>query len=211
MAANTRWCPIHCNNHVICAIDIRTGGPDPNCADLLEVCFLPVDHSFRVSKEFGLFHLRMRPAWKVDKKWAQISEPVLEEFKNSLFDTSRGYEMFERWFTDTLQMKLHKKIMPLVWNYESIRPWLKMWMGDLGFEHHIHENYRDCMSMLNWWNDRHAYFGEEVPYKHPTIGQLMIRSGVQLLERNSVMANCKGIVECYHHMVKDYVPAQGSR
>lgn len=211
MAANTRWGPIHCNNNVICAIDVRTGGPNSERADLLEICFLPVNHSFQVSKDFSLFHLKFRPVWPVDKKYAQINDDVLNQHKMSCFDAAKGYELFERWFVDTLGMKQHKKIMPLVWNYETVRPWLKAWMGDFGFEYHIHENYRDCMSLLNWWNDRHAYFGEEVPYKHPTFGQLVTRSGVKLVERNSVPSNCKALVECYHHMVKDYVPAQGMR
>lgn len=206
MAANTLWGPIHSNNNVICAIDIRTGGPDPMRADLLEVCIVPVDHSFRVHSQFGMFHLKIRPSWKVDTKHARISADKFTEFQQSPFDASGAQDLFERWTQTALGLKKHKKIMPLVWNYEQTRPWLKLWLGDSGYDHFIHENVRDMMTLLNFVNDRYAFYGEEVPYKHPTFGQLTVRSGVSLIERNCLASNCKALIDVYNFMMRVYVP-----
>lgn len=196
--------PEHTNNNVVCAIDIRVGGLDPSCCDVLEICFVPLNHSFKVSGDFGLFHTLIRPSWPVDKKIAKLSEDTLKEHRAAP-DAVTALDMFETWFQQ-MNLPRHKKIMPLVWNWMDIQPYLKIWLTGSYFTDFIHESVRDCLPLLNYVNDRCSIMGEEVPYKHPTFGQLVCRSDVELLERNSLMANCKALSDAYRVILGRRLP-----
>lgn len=200
--AKLNWGPIHANSNVLCVIDIRTGGTDPRESDLLEVCFLPLNHSYKPHPEFPMFNIRMRPSYPVDLKQARLSKDKLVDFKESPLDSIKGGEVFEAW-TERLALKEHKKIIPVAWNWIEIQPWIKFWLGDLTYEHYIHESHRDLLVLLNFINDREDYFGSEPPYKHPTFGQLLGRSGVKLFDRNSLPANCVALSECYRHILQN--------
>lgn len=191
--------PEHVNNNLICAIDIRVGGTDPMTSDLLEICVLPLNHSFKVSVDFGLFHTKIQPAWPVDRKVSGLGKEALVEH-TSAPDSVLALEMFERWFFE-LNLPKHKKIMPLVWDWSHVFPYLKIWMPGSNFGDFIHESVRECLPLLNYVNDRQSLMGQEVTFKHPTFGQLCARSGVEHIERNSVLSNCKALSDAYRHIL----------
>ena len=191
--------PIHTNSNVICAIDIRVGGIDPIQSDILEVCFLPLNHSYRPHPTITPFNIRMRPSFLVDLKIAKIGRPELSEFEGSMFDQITGCELFERWW-ENIRHQENKLIMPLVWNWTYIKPWLDNWLGST-YHHYIHDSYREMMSLLNFMNDRADFHGDEPPYKQPTLAQLFCRSDVKLIDRNSLIANCKGYSDVYRYLL----------
>lgn len=195
--AKLRWGPMHANSNVICAIDIRTGGIDPLESDLLEVCFLPLNHSYKPHDEFTLFNLRIRPSFPVNLKYARLNREVFKtDFLESPHDGIKSAELFEYW-TERLELKQHKKILPLCWNWAEVKPWLKHWLG-LTYDAFIHpESVRDLSTLLNFINDREDYYGNDIPYKQPTFDQLVKRSEVKLFDRNSLTANCLAMSECY--------------
>lgn len=191
--------PEHVNNNLICAIDIRVGGTDPMTSDLLEICVLPLNHSFKVSADFGLFHTMIQPAWPVDLKHAGLGKETLKEYLGAP-DSVLALELFEQWLLE-LNLPKHKKIMPLVWNWSDVFPYLKIWMTGRNYGDFMHESVRDCLPLLNYVNDRQSLMGQEVTFKHPTFSQLTCRSGVELIERNSVLANAKALSDVYRHIM----------
>jgi hypothetical protein len=205
MPGKYEYGPEHTNSNVICAIDIRTGGPDPTCSDLLEVAFLPVDHSFRFNSSFNLFHVKIRPEWPVDKKYARLSEEKLKEYTYGCPDSVTARTRFEKWTEETVKLKKYKKIMPLVWDWSSIKPFIQNWLGS-SFDDLVHESVRDMLSTLNFMNDRYSYWGEEVIFKHPQFGQLLARMKLGLIETNSVTANCMGLIQANHELMRKWIP-----
>lgn len=191
--------PEHVNCNLICAIDIRVGGTDPMTCDMLEICVLPLSHSFKVSSDFGLFHTKIQPSWPVDRKLAGISNEVMPEYLSAP-DSVLALELFETWFLQ-LGLPKHKKIMPLTWDWGFTQPYLKIWMTGRNYGDFIHESVRDCLPLLNYVNDRQSLMGEEVKFKHPTFGQLTTRTDVELIERNSVLANAKALSDAYRYIL----------
>jgi hypothetical protein len=206
MPKNLSWGPVHANNNVICAIDIRVGGDDPLRSDLLEVCFLPVNHSYKIHPHFLMFSAKIRPAWPVDGKIARLNQEALATFVTSSQDGVTARSMFERWCEQTLQLKKHKKVLPLVWNWARMVPYLQLWLGSSYEDLIYHESVRDLLAVLNFINDRNDFWGEEVPFKHPRFGEIVNRNDVELIERNSLSANCDAMIKAYNQLLRGYIP-----
>lgn len=201
------WGPEHVNSNVICAIDVRVGGTDPSCSDLLEVCLIPVNHSFKMSKEFNLFSLKIRPSWRVDRKVARLNADNIGEYETSIHDAIGSFGLFEHWCEHTLQLKHNKRIMPLCWDWSLIRPFLKTWMGEEGFATNVDETgLRELVTTMNFVNDRHSFWGDEVPYPIIKEGQMCARSGVALIDKNSMTSNCKAYIDWYGSQLRSYLP-----
>lgn len=205
MSSKLSYGPVHVNNNVICAVDIRVGGIDPHQSDLLEVCFLPVNHSYKIHEHFIMFNAKIRPSWPVDAKVAKLGKEALATFRVASQDAVTARSMFEKWCEYTLQLKKYKKIMPLCWDWARIEPYLRIWLGS-SYEELIHDSVRDMLSVLNFVNDRSDFWGEEVPFKHPTIGQFIVRSDIDLIERNSLPANCDALIKSYYQVLRGYLP-----
>src|ERR1700744_364552 len=126
-----RFGPMHTNGNVIVAFDIRVGGTDPFNSDLLEVCFMPLNHSYRPHPEFGPFNLCLRPSYPVDKKIAHLSLSRLEtEFISSPTDAISGAELFGHWWRG-IRPGPENKMQFLCWDWASKKPWLESWLeGD---------------------------------------------------------------------------------
>lgn len=205
MSNKLAYGPVHANNNVICAIDIRTGGTDPLRSDLLEVCFLPVSHSYKIHPRFIMFNLKIRPAWQVDTKVAKLSKESLLSFQLASQDsvTSRG--MFEKWCEQSLLLKKYKKVMPLCWDWARIEPWLRIWLGS-SFDDLIEDSVRDLMAVRNFINDRSDFWGDEIPFPKPQFSNLVSRNDLELIERNSLPANCDAIIRTYYQLLRGYIP-----
>ena len=201
-----KWGPTHTNNNVICAIDIRVGGERPQNSDVLEVAFLPLNHSFKLSPEMKMFQVKIRPSWKVDSKVAGLNAVTIKDYTSSPFDGISSFALFERWVETTLELKPGKKIMPLVWDWARLKPYLQNWMGDETFDHYIHESVRDGMTVLNFLNDRWDVWGESPEFKQPTFSQFCTRSGVELIEKSSMSANAMALIEVYRQQLGKYIP-----
>lgn len=200
MAANTRYGPIHANNNVICAVEVVQWG---ELGSPVEVAFYPLDHSFRPNHRFKHFHLKMKPDFPNDE--TELKKAHQKVYTEAAYDSLAGYSLFELWVEKDLELKNRKRLQPLVWDWATVRPVLKRWMGDCGFEHHIMDTPRDLMTLLNFVNDRHDRWGETVPYVHPTKNQLFNRSGVKLID-DGLTASALGLAEVYSLMLSQRFP-----
>lgn len=205
-ASSLRYGPVHANSNVICAVDIRVGGLEPDRCDLLEIAILPINHSYKVHPEFRLFHTRIRPSWPVDLKVAKLSKDKLKEYQQSSFDSIGAFGIFEHWCRDVLQLKEHKKIMPLVWDWAKIKPYLMAWAGPTNFEDHFSEVVRDLLPVMSFVNDRTDFFGDTIQYPIPKFTQLCTRNHIEIIERNSTVANVKGLVDANYELIRGYLP-----
>lgn len=203
------WGPTHTNCNVICAIDIRVGGDDPVSSDLLEIAVLPVNHSYKLHPVLKMFQVKIRPAWKVDRKVAKLSSTNIGDFLTSSFDSVGAFALFERWVRD-MEMKSGKKLIPLVWDWGHVKPRLQNWMGELSFDHYFLNAPRDCVSVLNFMNDRSHLWGEDQEFKHPTFAQFLTHTGTELIDTNSVTSNAKALIDAYRKVLGTYMPGHKS-
>jgi hypothetical protein len=195
-----RYGPHHTNLNMIVAIDIRVGGEDVLCSDLLEVCAMPLNHSYKPHPEFPPFNLPIKPSYPVDLKIAGLSrERFADEFLSSAHDAIKVGELFCTWWK-AIRPKPDKKIIPFVWDWHRVQPWLDFWLGGEYLEI-FHETHRELMSVMHFLNDREDYYGNDIFYKMQTFGNVVTNSGTELLMRNNLMANCKALSDCYRSML----------
>jgi hypothetical protein len=188
---------------MICAVDIRVGGSDPLVSDLLEICILPLNHSYKPHEEFPPFNVSMRPSFLVDLKVARLNKDRFrEQFEQSLLDQIKGVELFEYWW-NMIRIKEQKKIIVLTWDWPVVKPWLQNWLGDHNFEYNFHETYRDLVPLMNFLNDREDYYGNPVKFVIPTFENVAKRSGHTLIDRNSLVANCVAMSHMYRKFLAD--------
>lgn len=206
MSSKLAYGPVHANNNVICAIDIRVGGEDADSSDLLEVCFMPVNHSYKVHDKFLMFNAKIRPVWPVDNRIAKVNQERLKDFETTLFDSVTARSMFEKWCENTLQLKRGKKVMPLVWDWERMTPFLKNWLGS-SYPDYIEEKVvRDVRSVMHFINDRHAFWGEEIFFKKVQFTNFINRSDLEFIEKNSLTSNCRALLDGYRELLRRYIP-----
>jgi hypothetical protein len=195
-----RWGPHHLNLNVICAVDVRVGGESPETSDLLEVCFMPLNHSYRPHQEFAPFNICIKPSYPVDLKTARLSKDRFQEqFLTSAFEAVKAVELLEHWWS-AIRARPNNQLVCMAWDWTRVQPWLRYWLDPI-YSEIISESHRDLVSLLNFINDREDYYGEEPPYKAPTLQQLITRSNVQLIDRNSLLANCKAMSDCYRYLL----------
>lgn len=193
-----RWGPEHLNHNVIVAFDIRCGGSDPLLADLLEVCFMPLNHSYRPHPEFLPFNMRMKPSFPVDLKRARMSRPVLDEYLTAIA-SDQVADLLERWWAG-IREKPDKKAVLLGHDVIHKLPWISHWLGGLYLEI-FHETYRDVTSLMHFLNDRADYRGDPVRYKQASWSDFCKSSNAELIDRNSLMANCKSLSDGYRWLL----------
>jgi hypothetical protein len=192
------WGPEHLNHNVIVAFDIRCGGTDPYSSDLLEVCFMPLNHSYRPHPEFLPFNMRMRPSFPVDLKVARLNRPTLDEYYESL-TSETVVDLLEHWWRQ-IREKPDKKAVLLGHNVIYKIRWLEYWLGGSYLEI-FHETYRDVTSLMHFLNDRADYRGEPVRYKQANWRDFCKSSQAQLIDNNSLMANCKSLSDGYRYLL----------
>ncbi len=195
--AKLRWGPNHLNSDMIVALDIRVGGEQPYNSDLLEVCFMPLNHSYKPHPEFAPFNIRIRPDFDVDNKIAGIDKQTLKT--EHVMPADQVCNLLEAWWS-AIRAKPSNKMCILCWDWPTKKPWIEHWLTG-SYSELIAESYRDSLPLLNFVNDRSDYRGEEVTYKQPTFSQLVTRSGYKLIARNSLMANCLALSESYRFIL----------
>jgi hypothetical protein len=192
------WGPEHLNHNVIVAFDIRRGGTDMFSSDLLEVCFMPLNHSYRPHAEFLPFNMRMKPSFPVDLKHARLSRPALEEFLTAL-PSDQVADLLEHWWKQ-IREKPEKRAVLLGHDMIYKIPWVQHWLGTL-YPEIFHETYRDVTSLMHFLNDRDDYRGDPVRYKQANWRDFCKSSNAPLLDRNSLLLNCKSLSDGYRWML----------
>lgn len=198
--AKLNYGPMHLNLDVIVAIDIRVGGHDPYNSDLLEVCAMPLNHSYRPHPVFIPFHLRIRPTFPVDLKTAHLGSTVFaEEYLSSPSDGIHSAELFGHWWRG-FRARPDKKMQILCWDWPAKQKWVETWLGG-DYEDFISTKYRDLLTVTQFVNDRDDYQEGTVQYPVQEFANILGYSGIELLSRNSLMSNCKAMSDLYRHFL----------
>lgn len=109
-----------CDN-LVCAVHVKTSGPTPYIHDIIEFNILPIDSEYNRSKVFQPFHLKMWPK-RPENSWYKYERTF------DRVDYSTGYSVFESWY-DSLQLRRFARIIPLVFNWPDIKPFLNDFFG----------------------------------------------------------------------------------
>jgi hypothetical protein len=179
----------------MCAIDAKFDD-----LNMLEVAFIPMNHSYQIHNHFMPLHLCMRPAFPVDRK--KIKTPI-KELETRTMDMVTGSGMVEHWCKQFLERG--KKLQPVVYNWAGLHVALHQWMG-LSYEECISNEPRDLKTLFNFLKDRMDFWGQSEGHLGNTLRSCLAHIGIDTFDRNSVLANAKGIIDGYQKLLKIYLP-----
>lgn len=193
---------IHLNSNVLCAISIKTTGPNPAKHELIEICVIPLDPKLGIDKTKIPFNLYIKPDFpdRVDWDHCKIRDHDFMRICETGFDKYEAAEMFDAWFRK-LKLPERKRIMPLAHDWASQRDYIKEWLQPTDFALKIDHRYRDTMvigSFLNDYNDRR---NEQCPFPKVKLTYMAAMTKIDYVRPNNVVEECDIIIKLYRALV----------
>lgn len=161
--------PVHLNNNLLCAIEVKTTGPNPRNHDILQIAVLPLDATWKPNRNYLPFVTDIRPRFieNISDK-PDFKRPILSEIILRGLTYGEAADLFDEWF-NKLDLPLHKKIAPVSHNWFHVGRFIEEWVGFEHFKHYFDHRYRDLACTMLTFNDHHNYFGENLTYNKITL------------------------------------------
>lgn len=199
----------HLNNNILASVGIRTRGVQADC-ELIELTVIPINYQLKYDEKFSPLQLKIQPteAEPMDLKPVQYekkshcnerSEARLVESMKVGIDPIAAAGYFQEWF-DHLNLRMHCRIIPIVYDWETTAFALYQWIGWENLKHFFSSYVRDIMVISAWENDLAGYRHRAYPMGRLEFSGVCSRLGVtrQSVEgKISATANAVATYECY--------------
>ena len=195
---------VHQNSSILGSIAIETNGPNPLEHDIIEVCVLILDSDFKPNRKYLPFNLRMIPPNPGNADYKNMRMNKVEYYKllqNSL-EHDRIADLFEEWY-NRLGLRLNKGIMPVVYDWQNIYPFLQKW---LGFEHtkfYFHPQVRDLHCATVYENDKSAYHVDQTPFPKVDLQYITSVLRIERKRPHNPMQDCIVVPKCFRRVMKE--------
>ena len=172
----------HWNGNILCAVDIKTSGPNPEEDDLLHFAILPLNSGLELSKEDKPFFVYLKP-----------EQDGMESLK--------GIDVFDNW-VDSLELKetrfgRRKKIFILSHDYDLKKPFIEKWLGYHQYNKVFDPGIRDLNTITKFLNDKAACHFNKVPYSKNELPYIARALEIEYSEKLDVLASCRVMIRLY--------------
>lgn len=159
----------HLNRNIICSIDIKTTGPDPQQHDIYDLAIIVLDPHFSREPNKHILDLLIKPSsGNIDEQVLARNRVRIEAAQADGYSTQAAKMLFYRWLED-LNLDFNKKIIPVGYNYAHEQSFLIEWLGRLNYHTHFDEtNIRDPRIIARFMNDLAYARSQEFPFKKVT-------------------------------------------
>src|SRR5262245_48167435 len=157
---------IHLNSNLLCALRISKSGPRPRYHDLIEICVIPVNSTWRPMTTIMPFYQMIQPKRKEnieDASLATVNREELYHICEHGIDAYAALDLFDMWF-ENLMLKTRKKISLLVSNWGEDREFVLDWVQPEGYAQYFDHRIRDVSVAALYANDKADSRAEPVPY-----------------------------------------------
>lgn len=194
---------LHLNGNLLCAIDLKTTGIDPNRDSIIEICILPVNAEFRPHKKILPFNTFMKP---------NIDAVDLEEFRRRErvrivesalkgMDPYIAADRFDEWY-GKIGLPPHKKIFVLSYDWTLKQQFISKWLGPVNYDSCFSNYYRDVIVAAQYSNDRADLLGEKAPYPKLHLQYLISQTKSEGNSKQDSLWRCITILDIYKRMLK---------
>jgi DNA polymerase III epsilon subunit-like protein len=197
----------HWNGHQMCAIDIETGGLDPNWHEILQICILPLDANCDVRRDVMPFYIDLRPEHptRVEPEARKKNGISLERMMRG-FDQDKAKDLLEDW-VNKLQLPYtkygkRKRILPLGQGYHFDKAFLQTWLGVDRYSEIFDGRVVDTVSVASYLNDLAAMHAEKVPFSKVNLSWLCKQLSVPLDRAHDAMADCVATAAVYKKLIQ---------
>lgn len=200
----------HLNRNLLCAIDIKTTGPNPLFDEIYEICIMPIGADGMPFLEINPFYTQICPL-KADeftsnkRRMGPGARKRLTQAINSGIDYGRAIDHLDEWY-DNLNMPFRKRIFPMAYNWPLTNAFLYQWLSFVHMSSIFSYEFRDILSDANFLNDyadfhNRRYVFAKVDYSYIT--------SVMHLEHErgnwDTLENCRNIAEVHRLMLRDSI------
>ncbi len=190
----------HLNSNLLCAVAIKTTGPDPKKHELLEIAIIVLSPDCKVSKKHMPFNILFRPE-KIQRAAYSLKNELVTKCMGHGVDLYDAAEMLDDWF-EKLELRRGKQIMVLNHSWAKNRGFIEDWIQPTSFEKMFSKEYRDPQSIGLYINDRCDFRNE--PCTFPKV-KLSYMCSVQKLDYEqglpTVIDECAGTIELYRSLI----------
>lgn len=193
----------HLNGDILCAVSMKTTGPNPADHDIVEVCVLPLDANLRYSKSYMPFLLTLKPRYpeNADKAWiAKKCNKPLSEYIVRGMDYFQAATLFDTWF-GKLERRHNKRIQPLAFDWSETKPFLVDWLGYQHVEDYFDWRARSIVSCALMDNDNACFRAN--PYPLPKVDLQYLCSKLKVPRDNpkEALDTAKTLSEVYKKLI----------
>lgn len=200
------WNAGHFNENMAAGIAIKTTGPDPDIHEIMQICVFPLTSKFELSKKIIPFYTDIRPV--KDEADFMLNKSNLSDDKlKSIFENVQDIpqlvaEQFDRWMENKIKLRFSKKLLPVVYNWAYIKPFIRNWLGPINFNSYFSHEYRDLMSAALYCNDYSDINNHEVIYPKVSLQYITNRLHIDYNRFDDTILIVKSICESYRAMMK---------
>lgn len=194
---------VHLNGNLMCAIDIETSGLQPLYHDILQLSIVPVAPNITPSKEFPIFHIKIKPARPERADLMKgINKALFTDCINNGMAPETAEERLREWFND-LDLPLRKKIVPLGHNYVNFdRLFIMDWLGGpCSYDEFFRSDSRDTLHSALFLNDMADWFSEKIPFPKWSLSYLCSQLGVENPNPHDAVSDCLATIACYRKLM----------
>ncbi len=189
------------NNNLLCALDVETTGLIDCYHDLIQVAVLPLDGNLD-PLDVSPFYMSVRPEnpERASPKAMEVNGLSLEVLEGCPGPVQVA-DCFEEWFQG-LELPMDKKIVYLTQNAPFDIPFVKQWLGVLGFERYFCRQGRDTMFTALAKNDEAAWKNQPIPFSYVSLKYLCKVFGIALDNHHDSLADCIATAKVYRELLR---------
>lgn len=189
------------HNNILCSLDTETTGRIDGYHDLVQVAIVPLDGNLD-PMDLSPFYMTIRPdhPTRASKKAMAVNGLSLAQLASapSLLQVA---DCFDTWFED-LRLPVGRKLVSLTHNAAFDIPFIKHWLGELGFEKYFHFVGRDSMFLARGLNDTAAWQNKKIPFNRTGLGDLCEYFGIQLDDHHDSLADALATAKVYRELLR---------
>ena len=200
---------IHLNNNLMCAIDIKTTGPNPFYDEIYEICIMPIGADGYMLREIAPFNTQICPLHveriKFDERMTSRMRKRLNEAINSGIDYGRAIDHLDEWI-DRLDLPFRKRIFPIAYNWPLINAFLYKWLDFIHMNSIFSYQYRDILVEANFINDYCDFHNRRCSFSKTDYSYILGTCKIDHERGNwDTLENCRNIAEVHRLLLRDAI------
>lgn len=156
---------LHLNGNTLCAIDTETTGLIPGHHDIFQIAVIPLDFMLNPMKGVMPFQMYIKPLrpLNADVKAISMAQADYASICRNALHSDRVADLLDDWAKTRLMLPPNKRIVPLAFNWEFDKAFIREWLGPTMYDSLFHGTYvRDLLRIVNFCND--LAFAKQIPY-----------------------------------------------
>ena len=196
--------PTHFRRSLLCPIVVRTTGTSPFYHEVIDIRMIALDENFKFNPEVTPFHLMIKP-----KKATFKTNSKIKEYGRLGKEPYDAFPILDSWFQKQ-KAKGIKKLIPLAYQWSSLRPFLENLMGfDEEYNSFLYdifsEDYREVYTLAVSNNDKQYLNGEEYVFDPFSLDQAKVLNNLKLERFGSenIFWRCMDLAQAYRKIIND--------